>query len=130
MNCVILSGRTTSDVQVEKTSKGTSVVDFCLAVKHHGTKGSEDTSFIPCTAYGKTAETMAMHVGKGSSIAVEGTLTISNYTAKNGTKHSATKVIVQKVEFLSLKKTEGVGRMQNPEFSPEVYDEIDEEMIY
>lgn len=129
MNCVILSGRTTSDVQVEKTSKGTSVVDFHLAVKHHGTKGSEDTSFIPCTAYGKTAETIAMYVGKGSAIAVEGILAVSNYTAKNGSKHSVTKVIVHKVEFFNLNRPEGVARMQNSEFSSEE-DEIDDEMIY
>lgn len=102
MNKYLMTARTVADIEIRKTKSGTSVSDFRVACKR---KGSSDvTDFIPCVAYGATADNLAKYVGKGSLISIEGELRVENYTAKDGSKRTSMKVLAQNIEFLKLKK--------------------------
>lgn len=107
MNKVLLTGRTTSDVVLNKTKTGKSVADFRLAVKRANVKDKDSTDFVPITVFGALAEAIARNVGKGSLISIEGELRIDNYETKDGAKRTKAYVLATKADFVSLKKPEG-----------------------
>ena len=102
MNSVILIGRLTKDVVLKKTTNGTSVVSFTLAVDR--TKGEAD--FIQCVAYNQTADLMSKYLSKGSKVACEGRISTRNYENEQGHKVYVTEVIVGRIEFWDSKRTE------------------------
>ena len=57
MNKCFFIGRITADPELRATESGTSIARFTLAVQGRG-----DTDFIPCTAFGKTAELLCEYV--------------------------------------------------------------------
>jgi single-strand DNA-binding protein len=101
MNSVILIGRLTKDVVLKKTTSGTSVVGFTLAVD----RTKEGADFIPCVAYNQTADLMDKYLSKGSKIACEGRINTRNYDNEAGQKVYVTEVIVGRIELLDSKKT-------------------------
>lgn len=105
MNKVLLTGRTTSDVVLNKTKTGKSVADFRLAVKRSNTK--DNTDFIPVTVFGSLAEAIARNVGKGSLLSIEGELRVETYENREGAKRTKAYVLCGKADFVSLKKPEG-----------------------
>jgi single-strand DNA-binding protein len=86
LNKVILIGRTTRDVDFRRTSSGTPVATFTLALDNRFVlkDGKPTTDFINCVAWNKTAETMEKYVKKGAMIAVEGRIQTRNYENKDG----------------------------------------------
>lgn len=106
MNLVVLLGRTTKDIELRVTQSGTSVARFTLAVNRPYTKDGEDkkADFIPCVAFGKTADTLSKYVAKGRQIAVEGRLQINPYEKSDGSKGYSTDVIVERFYFADSKQ--------------------------
>ena len=105
MNKVLMTGRTTSDVVLNKTKTGKSVADFRLAVKR--AKDKDSTDFVPVTVFGALAEAIARNVGKGSLISIEGELRVETYENREGAKRTNAYVLAGKADFVSLKKPEG-----------------------
>ena len=99
MNTVILLGNITKDIELRATSSGKEVASFSLAVR----RDNENTDFIPCTAFGKTAELLSKYCSKGSKISVEGSLRQNTYTDKDGNKRTTYNVLVNKINLLSKK---------------------------
>ena len=97
MNCVILCGRTTTDIDLRTTTSGKSVTSFALAVDRPGT--NDKTDFIPIVAWGKTAEFLNKYISKGKKIIVEGFLSSRKYEDKNGNSRIAYEVVANRVEF-------------------------------
>ncbi len=122
LNKTILIGRLTKDPDLRYTPNGKAVAKFTLAVDRVFSKEKE-ADFIPCVAWGKTAENCANYIGKGSLVAVEGRIQVRTYEAKDGGKRWVTEIICDSVQFLDRKgadinvgsKTEGIG--QEVEFS-------------
>ena len=99
-------GRLTKDVDLTFTAnKGTAVSKFTLAVQRQFKK--DEVDFINCTAFGKTAETIANYVMKGQRLLIEGSLQINSYTNKEGNKAYSTDVIVNSFNF--IEKASGDG---------------------
>ncbi len=99
-NKVILMGNLTADPEVRTTPSGQSVTSFSLAVNRtfRGSDGNrrEETSFINCTAWGNTGETIAKYVGKGRQLLVSGRLQQRSWEDKEtGKRRSAIDVIVE-----------------------------------
>ena len=107
MNVVILSGRTTKDIEVRDA--GTSkVANFSLAVdRDRKIDGQPDVDFHDCTIFGKSAEAMAKHVGKGSVIVVRGALQNNSFTDRDGKSRVNKICLVEKVDFVVLKPPAG-----------------------
>lgn len=99
MNLAILLGHITKDIETKTTSSGKEVASFSLAVR----RDNENTDFIPCTAFGKTAELLSKYCSKGSKISVEGSLRQNSYTDKDGNKRTTYNVLVNKINLLSKK---------------------------
>ena len=101
MNIVNLIGRLTKDVVLRKSTSGTSIVSFTLAVN----RAKEGADFIPCVAYNQTAELMDKYLSKGSQIAVQGRINTRNYDNDAGQKVYVTEVIADRIEFLDKKES-------------------------
>lgn len=105
VNNVVLIGRLTKDIELRMTPSGNSVASFTLAVNRDFAKeGQQDTDFILCQAWNKTAELMNEYLHKGSMIAVQGRLSVREYQDKNGDKKWSTEVVVNSVQFLEPKQ--------------------------
>lgn len=98
INKVILLGRLVKDPIQGKAVK------FTVAVNRFRKEDGAD--FINCVAFGKTGETIAQYMQKGSQIALEGRIQTGSYE-KDGQVRYTTDVIVDRFEFVG-------GRTQAP----------------
>ena len=114
MNVVILMGRMTRDPELKYTSGGKAFANFSLAVQ----KTKDEVEFIDCTAWEKTAETIAEYFRKGNRILIQWRLSVRNYE-QNGEKRKSTKVVVNSFEFVESSGTSGNngGYQQQQSFS-------------
>ena len=111
-NKVLLMGNLTRDPQLSYTPNQTAVVDFGLAVnrkwKSRDGEDRDETCFIDCRAFGRTAENINKYLSKGRQVFVEGRLTFDSWTAQDGTKRSRHRVTVENFQFLG--SPSGAGR--------------------
>ena len=112
LNKVILMGHLTRDPEMRYLPNGSAVAKFSLAVnrtwkdKESG-NAKEETVFVECTAFSRTAEVVGEYVKKGSPLYVEGRLKQDNWDDKQtGQKRSKLVVNVENVQLLGT-KTEG-----------------------
>ena len=103
-NKVLLMGRLTRDPQLSYLPSQTAVVEFGLAVNRNWTsregEKKEETCFVDCRAFSRTAENINKYLSKGRPLFVEGRLTFDSWTAADGTKHSKHRVTVENFQFL------------------------------
>ena len=102
INNVVLVGRITKDIEVRQTMSGNSCVSFTLAVKRIGK--DEETDFINCVAWNKTAEFMEQYVKKGYLLGVSGRIQTRSYDNQQGQKVYVTEVICNSVQNLTPKQ--------------------------
>lgn len=108
MNNVNLIGRVTKDIEIRQAGT-TNVARFTLAVNRQFKKDESD--FINCVAFGKTAEIMAQYVKKGHQVGINGRIQTGSYE-KDGARVFTTDVIVDSFDFLT-NKTENNGSASN-----------------
>ena len=114
MNKVILIGRISSDISMNKTQSGTETATFSVAVdRNMGAGKDKATDFIRCVAWGKTATFVGQYFSKGKQIALEGNIKTGSYE-KDGVKHYTTDVWVDKVEFVGSKGDGGQQTQTTP----------------
>ena len=107
LNKVELFGRFTKDVAVSYTKENKQVARFTVAVANPMNR--EESVFVPCVAFGKSAEVLAKGGKKGDRILLEGFLSISNYQAKDGTTKTSTNVVVEGFPNLIDYKASGLS---------------------
>lgn len=98
MNNCNFTGRLTKDPELKRTSGGTAVLEFTLAVDRRDKE--KHTDFIPCKAWSQTAETMSNYLRKGSLIGINGRLESRSYEAQDGSKRTIYEIVVNSFEFL------------------------------
>ncbi|MGN0594795.1 MAG: single-stranded DNA-binding protein [Hominimerdicola sp.] len=114
MNKVILMGRLTADPDFQTSQSGKAYCRFSVAVSRPKQQdGSQQTDFISCTAWGKTAENIKKFFVKGKPIIVFGSLHNNNYTDKNGVQHYGFEVWVDGFDFVLPDKTQQQNTPQN-----------------
>ena len=105
-NKVMLLGNLTRDVELRHTSGNQPVANIGLAVSRRwrSQEGEmrEETTFVDCEAWGKTAETLSKYVSKGRPLFVEGRLKLDQWE-KEGQKHSKIKVVIEDFRFVDSK---------------------------
>lgn len=97
MNNVSLIGRTTDDIELRTTTNGKSVVNFTIAIPRKFKK--DETDFVECQAWEKTAELLATYVHKGQQVGLFGSLQQEKWE-KDGQKRSKLVVSVQDITFI------------------------------
>lgn len=103
MNTVVLLGRLTKDIELRYTQKDNkAVASFNIAVQrdYKDAEGNYTADFVPCVAYGTTAENLGKYFSKGQRIAVTGKLNTGSYTDKEGKKVYTWNVIVNSFDFI------------------------------
>lgn len=97
MNSVNLTGRLVDDPTLRFTNDGKAVANLRVAINGR----NDRVEFIDITVWGKAAEAVAEHKGKGDQIAVTGRLTSSDWTDSDGQRHFRTSVTADEVNFLA-----------------------------
>ena len=111
INKFIGIGRLTKNPELRfAPGSGTAVARFNLAITRPYKK--EETDFISCVSFGKTAETITQYFAKGSLIAITGRIQTGSYDAQDGTKRYTTDVVIESFEFVESKK-DNKGKHEN-----------------
>lgn len=108
LNKIFIMGRLTKDPELRRTSTGTAVCSFTLAVERDGkdAEGNKTTDFIDCVAWKTTAEFVSKYFAKGRMMIAGGSLQIREWTANDGTKRRSAEVVVRDVYFGEPKQQE------------------------
>lgn len=107
-NKVLLMGNLTRDPEVRFTPNNQAVANIGLAVnrrwKDANGQPQEETTFVDCEAWGRTAEVMKQYLAKGRPIFIEGRLKLDQWQDKtSGEKRSKLKVVVESFNFIDSK---------------------------
>ncbi len=103
INTCTLVGRITKDLSLNATQSGNKYCQFTLAVNRRGT---DDTDFINCVAWNKSAENLCQYMSKGSLIGIVGRIQTRSYENKQGQRIYITEVVADSVTFLEKKQSE------------------------
>ena len=111
MNKVILMGRLTRDAEIRYSQgeSATAIARFSLAVDRRFRRDGDDqnTDFINCVAFGRTAEFLERFGRKGTKFVLEGHIQTGSYTNKDGQRVYTTDVVAENVEFAESKNAAG-----------------------
>ncbi len=122
-NRVFLMGNLTRDPELRHTQSNMAVATIGLAVnrrwRDQGGEQREETTFVDCEAWGKTAETMCQYLAKGRPVFVEGRLRLDTWQDKtSGENRSKLKVVVENFQFVDSKGGPGGGGPGGGEGAP------------
>ena len=113
-NKVTLVGRISTDLELRYTGSNKAYCRFNLAVN----RMNDGTDFIPVTVWGKPAENLVSYQNKGGLILVDGSISMSNYTDKDGNNRTSFEVMTSNVQFLSSKRTNDETTVDSPASDP------------
>ncbi len=105
LNQIILVGRLTRNITINKSEKGNKVATISLAIPRSfkNSDGVYDTDFIDCVAFDNIAENTGEYCSKGDIIGVKGRVQ-SRVVEAEDKKEYLMEIIAEKVTFLSSKK--------------------------
>lgn len=132
VNRTTVAGRVVRDPDYCTTTSGLPVCAITVASSRHWTSASgekrEETLFLRCSAFGKTAEGFKKWLVKGTEVFIEGYLHNNEYTSKTGEKRTSTELVVEKWQpcswdqakalLASRNGTAQANSPQMPTFSP------------
>ena len=123
MNHVTLMGRLTRDPEMSYLQSGKAFSKFTVAVSREFNR--EEADFINCTAWGKTAETIAEWLGKGRRIALQGRIQTGSYQNSNRDTVYTTEVVADRFEFVDSARSE-TSKNQSYSNNDDVLDDNDD----
>ena len=118
MNKLVITGRLTRDPEVKAIGENNMVAKFTVAVNRNykDKDGNRPADFIPCEAFGKTAEFISNYVTKGRLVEVDGEMRVDQYQNEEGENRTFTKCHVNSLNVLdSAKTTDGESTATNTE---------------
>ena len=120
LNSVQIMGNLTRDVECRYTPSGTAVAEVGVAINRtwidNGEK-KQETTFVDCTLWAKTAELAGQYLHKGDPVFFQGRLQTESWDDKQtGQKRTRLKVVVESMQFLGGKQegqsNQGGGQRQ------------------
>ena len=118
MNKLIITGRLCRDPEVKAIGENNMVAKFTVAVNRNykDKDGNRPADFIPCEAFGKTAEFISNYVTKGRLVEVDGEMRVDQYQNEEGENRTFTKCHVNSLNVLdSAKTSDGESTATNTE---------------
>ena len=102
LNQIVLVGRLVRDPEVKKAknNKTYSYITLAIPRSYKNVNGEYETDFIDCTLWQLMATNTKEYCKKGDIVGVKGRLESNTYE-KDGEKRYETKVIAERVTFLS-----------------------------
>lgn len=129
LNIIAITGRFVRDSELKRTTNGTALTNFCLAVQEdfkNKDTGMYDVDFIDCVAFKTTAETISKYFKKGTLATVIGRLKINSWEDKNGNKRSKPIIKVNNIYFSESKKGNTDSYVTEEEDFEEIQNEEEE----
>lgn len=102
-------GNLTNDPEVKYLASGSAVCNFDIATNHvyvnkQTNEKKEEVTYIPCTAFGRTAEIVGEYCGKGKPVLLSGRIRQESWEDKaTGQKRSKLGLIVETLVLLGSK---------------------------
>ncbi len=113
LNRVMLMGNLTRDPELRYTPNNNAVAHIGLAVNRRWRdqqgQQQEETTFVDCEAWGRTAETLNQYLKKGRPVYLEGRLRLDQWQDKDGQNRSRLKVVIDTFQFLDSRQGGGGG---------------------
>ncbi|MCC6426016.1 MAG: single-stranded DNA-binding protein [Phycisphaerales bacterium] len=111
-NKVILLGNLTRDPELRHTSGNQAVANIGIAVNRRWRtpegEQREETTFVDCEAWGRTAEVICQYLTKGRPVFIEGRLKLDQWE-KEGQKFSKLRVVIENFQFVDSGQGRGEG---------------------
>ena len=135
MNKLTIIGNLTRDPELRTTSTGINVCTFTVAVnrRRSGNNNQPEADFFRVSAWRQLGENCQRYLAKGRKVAVVGPVSVSSYTANDGSTRFSLEVTAEDVEFLSS-RNEDAGYApapvaQAPAAAPAMggFEEVDDE---
>ena len=106
-------GRLGRDPEVKYMNNGDAAVNISLAVGKSWTdkntrEKKEQTTWVPVSFFGKTAEIIGQYCKKGSQLMITGEFTVRKYTDKDGVEKQMTEIRGRDMQLLGS-KPDGAG---------------------
>lgn len=104
INCLIVEGNITQNVDFKTTTHGYPVCRIPIAVNHVYKKANTDeyvdeVSYFDIETFGKLAEICAKFSEKGRGVSVVGRIKQNRWKSEDGKNQSRVTIIAEKVEF-------------------------------
>ena len=108
LNQIVLVGRLTRDINVNKSDSGVKVATISIAVPRSlkNVEGVYDTDFIDCVAFDLVAENTSEYCTKGDIVGIKGRVQTKVVEHEDGKKENKIEIICEKITFLSSKPKE------------------------
>ncbi len=118
LNKVFLIGNLTRNPELRYTPGGSAVCDMTVAINrsftlNDGTQKRE-TTFVDVNAWGHQAETANRYLQKGSSVFVEGRISIETWEDKDKNRRTKFRVVAERIQFLTPKGAGGAPQGGSP----------------
>lgn len=102
-NHVSLAGNLTRDPELREAGSS-QVAKFAIAINRRWRdregQQQEETTYVDCEAWGRTAEIVGQYLSKGRPVFVEGRLKLDIWDDQEGKRQSRMKVVATNVQFL------------------------------
>ena len=107
LNQVVLVGRLTRNIKINKSEKGKKVATVSIAVPRSfkNMEGTYDTDFIDCIAFESIASNTAQYCEKGDIVGIKGRIQSRVEEVEGGKKYFMD-IVAEKITFLTSRKTE------------------------
>lgn len=123
MNKVMIKGNLGKDPELKKTNNANSVCNFTVATtdsfKDKNGQWQNVTDWHIVEVWGKLAEKCNRTLSKGSKVFIEGKIKTQSYVGKDQVKKYVTKVIVEKIEFITDSKEDKKIETTSDGFAPD-----------
>lgn len=111
INRAILVGHLGADPELKYTDSGQAVLRMRLATseswKDKNGERKERTEWHTVVMWGKRAESLARHLGKGQQVGIEGRIQTRQWEDKTGAKRYSTEIVATDLHFLGGGKSGG-----------------------
>lgn len=110
MNKLTIIGNLTRDPELRTTSTGINVCSFTVAVNRRRSSQNSnqpEADFFRVSAWRQLGENCQKYLAKGRKVAVVGAVSVSSYTANDGSTRFSLDVTADDVEFLSSRSEDG-----------------------
>lgn len=99
MNVVAIAGNIGKDAETRYTAGGTAVTNFSVATEHSRKDQSgewiKETTWHDCVLWKR--EGLAVHLTKGTKVAISGSLRKRSYEGNDGSKRTSVEIVVNEV---------------------------------
>ena len=132
MNSVVLTGRLTRDPETRYTPSQMAVTTFTIAIDRGKDKdgNNKGADFPRITVFGKQAENCERFLKSGRLVGVQGRIQTASYVNKDGKTVYTTDVVADRVEFIGSTPATAPEPAKEPEFVPDQFEEVQEDIPF